>query len=61
MVMKQLIPIILLLMFCISCGKKQRTVKPMINLQEQIKSESDKLKNDTAVVTQKDSLSMQIK
>lgn len=59
--MKQLIPIIFLLMLCISCGEKQRTVKPMIDLQEQIKSESNKLKNDTAVVTPKDSLSKKIK
>ena len=55
--MKQLIPIILLLMLCVSCGKKQRTVAPIIDLQEQIRSESNKLKKDTAVVTPKDSLS----
>ena len=59
--MKQLIPIILLLTLCISCGEKQRTVKPIIDLQEQIKSESKKLKNDTTVVAPKDSLSKKIK
>ena len=59
--MKQLIPIILLLTLCFSCGEKQRTVTPIIDLQEQIKSESDKLKKDTVVLTPKDSLSKKIK
>jgi hypothetical protein len=54
--MNKLFPIILLLIFCLACGKKQRTVTPIVNLQEQIEQESTKLKKDTPTVAPKDTI-----
>lgn len=54
--MKNYICVIIFLLCIVGCGKKERTIEPIVILEEQIDNESQKLKNDTISLQKKDSV-----